>query len=230
VSAPGHRSGALHGAQHQAGSPAAAVRSPPGARRRAAAALGRLLLAAAVLIPLAALVGPTVQRWLLPATSVVFETIAPDLQVRSLQLSTVNGEQRLAIVVTLARTTVIGERVLMPDPRGEAAAFTPAGQAWTAPLVLALALAAWPARSRAAALWRLAAGLPAALLLVASDPALMLAATIWQLMIDNVAPGTPVLLASMAAVMLGGGRIVLGLAAAAAVIGLEWLAQGRGRT
>jgi len=56
--------------------------------------------------------------------------------------------------------------------------------------------------------------------LLAADPALMLAATIWQLMIDNVAPGTTVVLASLAAVLLGGGRIVLGLGAAAAVIGL----------
>jgi hypothetical protein len=186
----------------------------------AAAALRRLLLAAALLIPLAVLVGPAVQRWLLPATSVMIETVAPDLRVRSLQLATVNGEQRVTVVVTLARTTVIGEKVLMPDPRGEATAFTPAGHAWIAPLVLALALAAWPTRSRAEALGRLACTLAASIALLAADPAVMLSATIWQLMIDNVAPGTPVLLASLAGVLLGGGRIVLGLAAAAAIVGL----------
>jgi len=197
-----------------------AAQPPRSARRAAAAALRRLLLAAALLIPLAVLFGPAVQRWLLPATSVMFETVAPDLRVRSLQLAKVNGEQRVTVVVTLARTTVVGEKVLMPDPRGEATAFTPAGHAWIAPLVIALALAAWPARGWGAAPWRLVAGLALGMTLLAADPALMLAATIWQLMIDNVAPGTPVVLASLAAVLLGGGRIVLGLGAAAAIIGL----------
>jgi hypothetical protein len=191
--------------------------TPPAARPAAAAALRRLLLAAVLLIPFAVWVGPAVQGLLLPATRAAFEFIAPDLRVRSIQAATVDGERRVTIVVTLARTTVIGERVLMPDPRGEASAHTPAGHAWTAPLALALALAAWPVRGRAEWLWRLAGGLPAALLLLATDPALMLAAAIWQLMIDSVAPGTPVVLASVAAVLLGGGRIVLGLGAAAAL-------------
>lgn len=180
----------------------------------------RLLLAAAVLIPLVAWLGPAAQRALLPATAVVFETIAPDLRVRSLQAAAVNGEQRITVVVTLARTTVVGEKVLMPDPRGEASAFTPAGHAWIAPLVAALALAAWPARQRREWIWRVALGAPLALALLAADPAVMLSATIWQLMIDSVAPGTPVLLATLAGVLLGGGRIVLGLAAAAITVGL----------
>jgi hypothetical protein len=203
--------------------------APPGARHAAAGALRRLLLAALLLIPLAVWVGPAVQRLLLPTTVAAFEFIAPDLRVRSMQAATVNGERRVTVIVTLARTTVIGEKVLMPDPRGEATAHTPAGHAWTAPLVLALALAAWPARGRAERLSRLVCGLAVALMLLATDPALMLAATIWQLMIDNVAPGTPVMLASMAAVLLGGGRIVLGLGAAAAFIGLARLLPGIGK-
>jgi hypothetical protein len=198
--------------------------------RTPSAALARWLLAATVIIPLAVLYGPAAQRALLPLTWVLFETIAPDLQVRRLQLADVDGERRISVVVTLARSTVIGEKVLMPDPRGEASAFTPAGHAWTAPLVAALALAAWPARRRAEWLWRLAAVLPLATLLLAVDPALMLGAAIWQLMIDSVAPGTPVLLATLAAVLLGGGRIVLGLGAAAVVIGLVYLLwPGAGR-
>lgn len=201
----------------------------PTARQAAARALLRLLLAAALLIPLAAWNGPTLQRLLLPATVAVFEFIAPDLRVRSMQAATVDGEHRVTVVVTLARTTVIGEKVLMPDPRGEATAHTAAGHAWTAPLVALLALAAWPARGRAEAVWRLLVGLAASLLLLAADPALMLAATIWQLMIDSVAPGTPVLLASLAGVLLGGGRIVLGLAAAAAIIGAGRLRPWAGK-
>jgi hypothetical protein len=211
----GHRSGPHAGPPRTTGTPA-----PADPRHAAAAALRRLLLAAALLIPLAVGLGPAVQRLLLPVTVAVFESIAPDLRVRSLQAGTVDGERRVTAVVTLARTTVIGEKVLMPDPRGEATAFTPAGHAWIAPLVAALALAAWPARSRVEALGRLAGGLPVALLLLAADPAVMLAATVWQLMIDNVAPGTPVFLASLAGLLLGGGRIVLGLAAAALVIGV----------
>jgi hypothetical protein len=205
--------------------PRAAV--PTGTRLASAAALRRLLLAAALLIPLAVTFGPTLQRGLLPATLAAFEWIAPDLRVLDMQVGTVDGERRVTVVVTLARITVIGEKVLMPDPRGEARAHTPAGHAWTAPLVLALALAAWPVRGRAEALWRLVGGLSLALLLVATDPALMLAATIWQLMIDSVAPGTPVLLPSVAGVLLGGGRIVLGLGAAAAVVGMVRRLQPR---
>jgi hypothetical protein len=200
------------------------VSQVPGAAQAAAhlatRSLWRLLLAAVVMIPLAVLAGPCAQRALLPLTRVVFETVAPDLQVRRLQLADSDGGHRISVVATLARTTVIGEKVLVPDPRGEASAFTPAGQAWTAPLAAALALAAWPARRRAAWLWRLAGFVPLAALMLAADPALMLAAAIWQLMIDSVAPGTPVVVASLAAVLLGGGRIVLGLAAAAALAGL----------
>jgi hypothetical protein len=203
--------------------------APPGARQAATGALLRLLLSAALLIPLAAWFGPTLQRGLLPATVATFEFIAPDLRVRSMQAATVDGERRVTVVVTLARTTVIGEKVLMPDPRGEATAHTPAGHAWTAPLVALLALAAWPTRGRAEAIWRLLGGIAVSLLLLATDPALMLAATIWQLMIDNVAPGTPALLASLAGVLLGGGRIVLGLAAAAAIVGLGRLLPWAGK-
>jgi hypothetical protein len=199
----------------------AASRPAAASARPTLAALWRLVLAAAVVIPLAVLFGPATQRALLPVTWAVFETLAPDLQVRSLQLAGAEGERRISVVVTLARTTVVGEKVLLPDPRGQASAFTPAGHAWTAPLAAALALAAWPARRRATWLWRLAGFVPLAALMLAADPALMLAAAIWQLMIDNVAPGTTVVVASLAAVLLGGGRIVLGLAAAAAVIGLS---------
>ena len=108
----------------------------------------------------------------------------------------------------------------MPDPRGEATAFTPAGHALVAPLVAALAAAAWPARSRREQVLRVGLWLPIGAALLIVDPPLMLASTIWQLMVDGAAPGTSSLLGSVAGFLSGGGRIVSGLAAAAAVVGL----------
>jgi len=186
----------------------------------AVSALRRLLLAAAVLLPAAVLGGAGLQRASIPAMTAVFEAVAPDLAVRRMRVQAVDGEQRVTVAVTLARTTVIGERVMLADPRGEATAFTPAGHALVAPLVAALAAAAWPARSRREQVLRLGLWLPIGWALLIIDPSLMLASTIWQLLVDGAAPGTSSLLGSVAGFLLGGGRIVLGMAVAAGIVGI----------
>jgi len=197
----------------------AALPAPAAPAALAASALRRLLLAAAVLLPAAVLGGAGLQRTSIPVMTAVFEAVAPDLAVRRMRVEAVGGEQRVAVAVTLARTTVIGERVMLPDPRGEATAFTPAGHALVAPLVAALAAAAWPARSRREQVLRLGLWLLIGWALLIVDPPLMLASAIWQLMVDGAAPGTSSLLGSVAGFLLGGGRVVLGLAAAAVVVG-----------
>jgi hypothetical protein len=64
--------------------------------------------------------------------------------------------------------------------------------------------------------------LPLGLLLAVVDAPLVLAASIWQLLVDAAAPGThsPLLLASQ--FLQGGGRAALGLSIGAASLVLTW--------
>lgn len=182
------------------------------------AALLRLLLAAAVLIPAAWAGGDAVIRAAVPAMARVLAFIAPDFEVRHLALARVAGEQRVTVEVNLARTTIVGERALVPDPRGSASAFTPAGHGLLVPWVAALGVVGWPYGRLGELLARALLLLPLLAAWIVLDAPLMLAASIWQLLLDAVAPGTTSFLGAVPLFLVGGGRIVIGLAMAAGVV------------
>jgi hypothetical protein len=186
----------------------------------ARAALLRLVLAGAVGLVLASVWGEKALHAGLPWLQRAFELAAPDFRVLEFGIVQVDAEKRLAVAVTLSRTTVVGARVLVPDPRGRAEAVTPLAHALHGAMLALVASAAWPAASWRSLLCRGATVLPLAAALVLVDAPLVLAASLRQLLIDSLAPGQASLLLAWSAFLRGGGRYVLALLAAAAAAGL----------
>ena len=183
-------------------------------------ALRRLGLAGVVGLVLASVWGERVLSAGMPLLQRAFELAAPDFRVLEFGVAEVDAERRIAVVVTLARTTVVGTRVIVPDPRGRAEAVTPLAHALHGAVLALIAAAAWPTASRYALICRGLITLPLAGLLVLVDAPFVLAASVQQLLIDALAPGETSLLIGWSAFLRGGGRYALALAVAASAVGL----------
>jgi hypothetical protein len=179
----------------------------------------RLGLAGLVGLALSALAGERILGATMPMLQRSFEWAAPDFRVLEFGIGQVQAERRIAVVVTLARTTVVGSRALVPNARGRAEAVTPMAHALQGPVLALIGVAAWPASSRRALLCRLMLAAPVALLLLLADAPLVLAASLQQLLIDALAPGEASLLVAWSQFLRGGGRYALALLAAALAIG-----------
>jgi hypothetical protein len=180
----------------------------------------RLGLAGVVGLVLAALWGELALGAGMPLLQRAFELAAPDFRVLEFGITEVDAEKRLAVVATLSRTTVVGSRVLVPNPRGRAEAVTPLAHALHGALLALIAAAAWPAASWRRLACRALIVAPLAALLVLVDAPLVLAASLQQLLIDALAPGEASLLIAWSAFLRGGGRYALALATAATAVGL----------
>lgn len=181
-------------------------------------ALRRAALAALVAVGLLLGAGDTLVRATLPALRALVPWWAPEFKVLALDVGRAGADRSLRIEVTLAHSVVLGGRVVVPDERGRAEAATPALQGLLAPLVALWAAASWgqlPWRRRGLALLLV---LPGAVLLAVVLPALALAASLWAVMVQALAPQDfSFLLALQRAAAAGGGlalALVLGLAAA----------------
>jgi hypothetical protein len=189
-------------------------------RAFARAALVRLGLVGVVGLVLASLLSERVLAAAMPLLQSAFELAAPDFRVLEFAIADVDGERRIAVAVTLSRTTVVGSRVLVPDPRGRAEAVTPLAHALHGAVLALIGAAAWPAASWRRLVCRALIVAPLATLLVLIDTPLVLAASLRQLLIDALAPGEASLLIAWSAFMRGGGRYALALAIAATAVGL----------
>jgi hypothetical protein len=152
----------------------------------------------------------------LPAQRAAFEWVAPDFKVLLFELDREKADQVLRVWVSLGRYTFVGSHLVEPDPRGVAQASTVALQGLQGPLLAIWASLVWPARVARTRALRLLLCLPAAIGLWLFDSPLVLAASLWQFLVDAYAPGStqPLLLARD--VLQGGGRFVIGLAVGAA--------------
>ena len=169
---------------------------------------------AAALLLLAGLVlsGEWLVRASIPALRSMFEWLAPDFQLQRLDLQRDQADQVLRAWVTLGRYTFVGGQLITPDPRGMAQASTIALHGLQGPLLALWAAMAWPAAAGRTRALRVLACLPAAGLLFLLDAPVVLAASIWQFLVDAHAPGSwqPLLIARD--LLQGGGRFVIGLA------------------
>lgn len=188
-----------------------------------AAAAGLALLAVFVLA------GERFVQALMPALRASFEIFGPEYEVLAFGIDQEKADRVLRVTVMLRQTVVIGERVLVPDPRGTATASTLLLQGLQGPFVAAWVALAWPLRAGAAELaLRALLVLPAMLLLLLVDAPLMLASTLWQLIADHLAPGTTTPLLVARDLARGGLRLGLGAAAGAlAVVGAAALVARR---
>jgi hypothetical protein len=200
---------------------------PPGTGPSAAARIVRRTALAVVLATaLAAVAGEAVLRAMLPALSLSLQRLAPDFSLISLAVGTGPG-MSLRADVTLARAVVSGERVYWPDPRGRATASTPAGHALLPPLVIAIALSAWPPRRLREYPLRAALACPPAAALVMLDTPAVLIASVWSTFPE---PRAGALTGMWAAFLQTGGRFALALTIAGLTIAVAArLSKGRDR-
>lgn len=157
--------------------------------------------------------GPALVALALPAWRACFEWLGSDFTLLGLTLEpAASGERMLRAVVTLRHHVVLGGRVLAPDARGLAEASTLALQGLHGPFVALCVAAAWPLRSgRREAVLRALLLLGPVLLLALIDAPLVLAASIWELIVLHMAPGetTPLLVARD--LLRSGGRLGAGV-------------------
>jgi hypothetical protein len=148
----------------------------------------------------------------LPALRVVFEWLAPDFKLLRFELDHEKADRVLRAWVTLGRYTFVGSHLVAPDPRGVAQASTIALHGLQGPMLALWAALAWPSDGIRMRLLRVLACLPGAALLFLIDAPVVLAAGIWELLVDAHAPGSwqPLLIARD--LLQGGGRFVMGLA------------------
>jgi len=162
-------------------------------------------------------------RTLLPALQSVFEHCVPEFKVLAFGLDHEQVDRVLRVEVTRQHYVVLGGRAIEPNSLGSAQASTLALQTLFGPLLALWVALAWPS----AGPWRRGlmvrglrlslAALPAVMLAVLDTP-VVLAAQLWQLMVDHYAPGDTSALIAASAVLQGGGRFALGLAAGACAV------------
>lgn len=148
----------------------------------------------------------------IPALRSVFEWVAPDFKVLRFELDHERADRVLRASVTLGRYTFVGGQLIAPDPRGVAQASTVALHGLQGPVLALWACLAWPASRVGTRMLRLLACLPAVALVFLLDAPVVLAAGIWDFLVDAHAPDSwqPLLIARD--LLQGGGRVAIGLA------------------
>jgi hypothetical protein len=157
----------------------------------------------------------------LPLMQAAFEHLVDDFRVLSFGFDREGADLVLRVVVKVAHYAVIGDQVMTPEGPGLANASTMAAQGLQSSFVALWILLAWPApdvlvtRSR-----RLALAMVPLLVLFALDAPVVLAASLWRIVLDALSPGafSPLLLARD--LLQGGGRLALGAAIGAAAVAL----------
>lgn len=178
----------------------------------------RLVLASSVLLPLAVLYNEALIEAWLPAYRLVFAGVADDFQLLKLVLDYEGADRVLRATATWKHIVVLGGHVISPDPRGIANTSTLIAHALQAPLVALIATFAWPANRLHEFVWRIIFLTPMLIVLILADMPCVLAAELWQIAIDALAPGTLSPLIVWKDFLQGGGRYALGLAAAMAAV------------
>jgi hypothetical protein len=180
----------------------------------------RLVLAAAVLLPLSAFHGAALVESCLPAYRVVFGQLAGEFRIQSLNLDREGADQVVRARVALRPVLVVAGKVIYPDSRGTANSSTLIAHALHGPILALLTVLAWPARRWREIGWRLLALAPLLSLLVLTDVPAVLAAELWEILIEHLAPNTFSPLVIWKNFLQGGGRNALGVAIGAASVAL----------
>ncbi len=162
--------------------------------------------------------GTASMQALLPAAQAWITWLEPALRVHALRLVETQGRSRLHMQVSLAQPVRVGEREVQPHARGRAWVSIPAGQAWQAPVLLAIVLVLWPSRRPLERAWRVLPGLAAALVLLALDTPLVMLAEVRALLRDAHGVRDVDALVAWADFLSHGGRALMALGAAALVL------------
>lgn len=210
----------------------AAIAAGPGLRRppaRIGTGLLRLSAAALLLGLLAVAFGEALVRALLPLFATVFGWVAAEFRLLALTVSMEGADRVLRAEVTIRQTFIVGGKLFFADARGSANASTLMAHALQGPLAALLVALAWPARRALEAVTRLLLLVPLLVVVAMIDVPCVLAAELWQMVVEKVAPRPFSLLMLWRDFLQGGGRHALGLMAGGAAVIVAARAQVRAR-
>ncbi len=180
----------------------------------------RLLLAGALLVWLAHRFGREATEALLPLVGRTLVWLDDHYRILALAVDSQGADTVIRLRVTLARPLLVGGRVILTDARGWAEVTTPVGHLLQPLLILSGILLAWPARRLREWPARLLLAAPVAALLVLLNTPFTLWGLLWDLHAHHYEPGRFSPLLAWLRLLDGGGRLLLGMLGAAAVIAL----------
>lgn len=185
----------------------------------------RVLLAAALVLGLAHVGARDAARLLLPMLREALAVVADDFSIQRFELMQERANTAIGALAVQERTLFLGGQAIVPDGQQVVVASTTVGTVMQPLLVLAVLVLAWPARPLEFALRvGLAAAAGVAVLLL--DTPFSLAAWLWDAQLKMYEPGRASPLLWWNVFLNGGGRLALGLVAAALAIALaqRWAA------
>lgn len=186
----------------------------------------RLLLSAALVLAAVHAGSREAARLLLPLLHGALVVVADDFEIRRFELVDERANASIGALAVLRRSLFLGGQAIVPDGNQAMVVGTTIGTVLQPVMVLLMLVLAWPAgRAELALRLLVAAALTLPLLLL--DTPLSLAAWLWDAQIKAYEPGRASLLVDWNVFLNGGGRLALGLIAAALSIALaQRLAAG----
>lgn len=180
----------------------------------------RLLLAGVLLVWLAQRFGRETAQALLPLIGHALVWLDDHYRILALAVDSQGADTVVRLRVTLARPLVVGGHLILTDARGWAEVTTPVGHLLQPLLILSGILLAWPARCRREWPARLLLALPVAVALLLLNTPFTLWGLLWDLHAHVYEPGRFSPLLAWIRLLDGGGRLLLGMLGAAAVVAL----------
>lgn len=186
----------------------------------------RLLIAATLVLAAAHLGGRDLARALLPLLHAGLEVVASDFSVQRLEMVDERANASIGALAVLERSIFLGGQAIVPDGSQAMVVGTTVGTVLQPLLVLAVLVLAWPATAKELAL-RVALAAALGVLVLLLDTPFSLAAWLWDAQIKLYEPGRSSWLVGWNVFLNGGGRLALGLIAAAlAIASAQVLARG----
>lgn len=186
----------------------------------------RLLLSLLLVLALAQRYGRDATEALLPLIGHSLAWLDDHYRIIDLTLGTEGADSVIRLRVTLARPLVVGGHLIPPDARGWGQVTTPVGNLLQPPLVLLGLLLAWPARGWREWPLRLLLSAPVALFLVWLNTPFALWGHLWDLHAHLYEPGRFSPLLAWTHLLDGGGRLLLGMLGAVAIVVLASRVSG----
>lgn len=180
----------------------------------------RLVMASLLLIPAALWFDEAFVAASLPAYRLVFSRLLPDFEVQSMTLDKEGADRVVRVRVKPRPVMWVKGKALFPDPRGKANSSTLMAHALLCPLLACLVVLVWPARRWRVLGVRLLLLGPLVALQVMADVPSVLAAELWEIILQSQAPNSFSPLIVWKDFLQGGGRYALGLVAGITCVGL----------
>lgn len=182
----------------------------------------RFIIFCLFLMLVASQYGEVLIKPLLPLYEWQIGKIADEYRILSFGLDNLGLERVIHLKVTLVKPIYIAGQTLMPDARGVAEASTNIGHIWQMAVVCLAMIMAWPTKHLRAYFVRFAFAIPLLVLISLLDTPLALLASLWNLILSNLAPGSFSPLIAWDNFLEGGGRLAIGIVAGLFSV---WFAQ-----